>query len=292
MVNARFKIGVCAIWLLLAGSVASAKEWRGIVPLKSTRADVERAFGIPKGKSDAISYYKLANEIVVFNFENGGCDSDIGKLGYGWNVPLGTVTSIGVIPRGLHRLEEYNSANKFKIDDAGAGIVYYTDQSAGLTVETFQNRVTLLEHYPQATQESVRCPRVTECCIDFFPKFDEYANLPFADEKARLDNFVFNLNAGFWRGTIQVVGPSKKDRQQRLKLAARAKRYLVRERGLESERLLIIDAGFNEVGLTRLTDRSIGGPGTRIYLYPRKDPENTRPVAPTTSRRKRRGKNF
>ena len=64
---------------------------------------------------------------------------------------------------------------------------------------------------------------------------------------------------------------------KRLKLAARAKRYLVRERGFEPERLLIVDAGFNESSVTRLGSYSVGGAGTRIYLFPQKDPEATPP---------------
>lgn len=278
MVKLRLKIGVCAVWLLLAASVVIGKEWRGIVPLTSTRADVQRVLRVPQRANDSLSYYKLANEIVVVHFDSERCDTDMGKLGYAWNVPPGTVTSIAVIPRGSHRLEEYKSAN-FKIDDPGAGFVYYTDAFAGFTVETYKNLVTLVEYYPEATQNNFRCPRITDCCIDFFPAFDEYETIPFADEKERLNNFGIQLDGAFWRGTIQVLGPTKEARQQGLKLAARAKRYLVKERGLEPERLLIVDAGFHESGMTRLAEHSIGGPGTRIHLYTEKDPEN-RPRTP------------
>src|SRR5688572_30991776 len=157
MVNRHFKIGACASWLLLAANAASGKEWRGIVPLKSTRADVERVFGVHKGPADWISYYKLPKEIVVFHFETESCDSQIGKYAHTWNVPRGTVTSIGVIPRGTHRVEEYKSATGFKVNDNGAGFVYYTDASAGLMIETYKNVVTLVEYYPEAAQENLRC---------------------------------------------------------------------------------------------------------------------------------------
>jgi hypothetical protein len=278
MVSLRFKIGASALWLLLATSVAIGKEWRGIVPLKSTRADVERVFGVAKNPSDWISLYKLANEIVVFNFETQGCDTDLGAFGYAWNVPLGTVTSIGIIPRGAHRLEEYKAANNFKIDDNGTGFVYYTDASAGFMIENYKNLVTLVEYYPESAQAKLQCPRTRECCYHLYSRFDEYSDIPFADEKARLDNFMFQLNAGFWRGTLEIQGPSKEDRQRRMKLAARGKRYLVKERGLEPERLLIVDGGFNEIGFTRHAMYSMGGVGTRLYLYPRKDPATAPPA--------------
>src|SRR6266849_4384328 len=49
---------VLSFLLLLTGAVTSlAKEWRGIVPLHSTRADVERLLGVPTiDRSDTIVY--------------------------------------------------------------------------------------------------------------------------------------------------------------------------------------------------------------------------------------------
>src|SRR4026207_2045790 len=42
------------IVLLCSSSTADAKEWRGIVPLRSTRADVERLLGRPPDPYDEI----------------------------------------------------------------------------------------------------------------------------------------------------------------------------------------------------------------------------------------------
>lgn len=52
-----------------------------------------------------------------------------------------------------------------------------------------------------------------------------------------------------------------------MKLAARAKSYLVRVRGLEAERLLLVDGGFKESALTRLSLYSIGGSAGRIHIF-------------------------
>lgn len=221
---------------------------------------------------EAVAHYKLPKEIVVFHFQVSECDSPGGRFGLGWNVPLGTVVSIAVIPRGIHRKEEYLRATDAKLDHSGGGIFYYSDYSAGFTVETYKNLVTLVEYYPEANQDNLRCPQVEKCCIDFFPKFDEYGDIQFADEKARLDNFVINMNEVFGRGVIEIVGPSKRVRQERLKRAARAKSYLVNQRGLESERLLIVDGGFRNASATILRLHSIGGVVSRIHVFPEKDP--------------------
>ena len=262
--------------MAVMGNVVIAKDWRGIVPLKSTRIDVERLLGVPNKASKWSSYYNLSSEIVVLQFQSTACDNEVGKFGLGWNVPPGIVVGIGVIPKGIHRREEYLLSNEFKVDE-NAGFIYYTDEAAGLSIETYQSLVTLVDYYPGTRDEPLRCPRIQKCCIDFFPRFDEYQVLSFEDEKARLDNFLIQMNERSARGTIEVVGPSKKIRDQRMKLAGRAKAYLVKERGLEPERLLLVDGGYGERSITRLSLYSIGGPASRIYVFPEKDPGNTAP---------------
>lgn len=279
------KIGVCGVLLLLAATLAHAKDWRGIVPLKSTRSDVERLLGRPRQSSDSHVYYRLSSEIVVFHFQNHACDSHLGKFGLGWNVPFGTVVGIGVIPIGSHRREEYLKTSDAKLEDNGGGFIFYSDDQAGLSVETYKDRATLLNYYPEAKQENLSCPRIQKCCLDLFPTFDEYRELSFADEKARLDNFLISLNQAFGRGTYEVLGPSKRAREKRMKLAARAKAYLVKQRGLEPERLLIIDGGFREDSMTRLSLYSVVGLRSRIILFPESDPvAPRRPSGPPLTR--------
>ena len=264
------KVGICALLILVAVTVVVAKDWRGIVPLKSTRADVERLLGPPHRSSESTWFYKLSNEIVVFSFEIVSCDSWAGKCGIAWNVPPGTVKWIGVIPRGNHRKDEYLIAGDPKVYDTGSGFIQYSDNSAGLFIETYQNRVTLVNYEPKASDENLRCPRINECIVDFV-EFDEYEKPSFEDEKARLENFLIAVNNSFGRGTIEVVGPNKTARQKRMKRASRASRYGLKKLGLEEERILIIDGGFSEGPLTRLSVYAIGGPGSVIFLYPEKD---------------------
>jgi hypothetical protein len=57
---------VCAIWLFSA-SILHAKEWRGIVPLKSTRADVEKLLGKPND----LRRYQFENERAYINYSSG-----------------------------------------------------------------------------------------------------------------------------------------------------------------------------------------------------------------------------
>ena len=279
------RIGVCVFAIVVLNSTVIAKEWRGIVPLKSTRSDVERKFGTPKKESSSNIYYNLAREIVVFDFQSEPCD----RCGYGWNVPIGTVVGVAIIPKGTHHKDEYQLDEDSTVRDSagGAGFVYYSDDTHGLSVETLNDLVTLVEYYPGASEQKQMCPKVDRCIMDFLARFDEYQSPTFEDEKARLDNFVIQIKEMFGRGVIEVIGPSPEARRQRMKRAVRAKQYLVKKRGLEPERLLIVDGGSENSSLTRLCLYGIGGPATRIYVFSGKDPE---PAVTTNRGRKRRGK--
>jgi hypothetical protein len=72
-------------------------------------------------------------------------------------------------------------------------------------------------------------------------KFDEYGNIRFNDEKARLDNFAIQLqNEPSSRGVIVGYGTCDGEGTTR---ANRAKDYLVNTRGIDASRIDVIDGG-------------------------------------------------
>ena len=72
-------------------------------------------------------------------------------------------------------------------------------------------------------------------------KFDEYGNIRFNDEKARLDNYAITLqNEPGTTATIIVYGSCAGEAQQR---GDRAKDYLVNTRGIEAGRITVVDGG-------------------------------------------------
>ena len=58
-------LGLCAA-LLCSANILQAKEWRGIVPLKSTRADVERLLGKPND----LGRYQFENERAYIDYSS------------------------------------------------------------------------------------------------------------------------------------------------------------------------------------------------------------------------------
>ena len=91
------------------------------------------------------------------------------------------------------------------------------------------------------------CSRTASCSTAVRPpppvctKFDEYGNIKFNDEKARLDNFAVQLqNQPGATGYYIVYGSCSGEGQAR---ADRAKDYLVNNRGIDAGRIVVIDGG-------------------------------------------------
>ena len=248
---------------------AFAQEWRRIVPLHSTREDVERLLGAPKKNSPNAAFYNFSDEIAVVHFQTISCKD---ACGFGWNVPVGTVTSIGVIPKVKYRKDKLFLKDDFKFEKTDGGFVYYTKDETGISVEEYNDNITLITYSPARKEDSRRCPRIPDCIVETFPMFDAYGNIRFSDEKARLDNYVIQINAFMGRGAIVVYGENPAVRNKLMRRAARAKNYLIQKRGLESQRVLIVSGGYKEHSITELHLYTIGDEVRRIWIFPEKEP--------------------
>jgi hypothetical protein len=256
---------VGVLFPLFSGGVV-AKEWRGIVPLKSTREDVLRLLGPPKQQTEAAYYYALADELVLIWVQHQACD----QCGLGWKVPVGTVTSIGVIPRSVKGKSKPADLDGFTVRVEHAGFVYYFNESKGLTVETLNGQVTSLQYRPEGEQANLECVR-KDCIVDTFPNFDAYGDLTWSDEKARLDNYGIRLNYEILRGAIVVYGKDRAVRSRLIKRATRARSYLSRQ-GIEPERILIVDGGYQTDSYLALQIYSIAGFGSYISVLSQSEP--------------------
>src|SRR2546423_11066298 len=63
------RIPLLVLLFFLVSHESNAKSWRGIVPLKSTRADVERLLGKP----NSLGRYQFADERAYINYREYSC---------------------------------------------------------------------------------------------------------------------------------------------------------------------------------------------------------------------------
>src|SRR3954462_15219190 len=58
----------CMCLLVFSATPSLSKEWRGIIPLRTTRADILKLLGNQKpGKSDPREYFDTDNETISFD---------------------------------------------------------------------------------------------------------------------------------------------------------------------------------------------------------------------------------
>ena len=229
--------------LLCTVIVSNAQGWRGIVPLYSTRADVEALIG-PPIQPNGITY-NLKNERVNIVYSTASCE----KRDVEWNVPPGTVISITVYPQTKLLISEAGVDLRGFVrifNPQNPGSVSYTKNDEGIGITTKANgQVIAIEYFPATKDNSLRCPgfsrdSLTNDQIQYF-KFDEFSKLTLDDEKLRLDNFASRLRREpNTRGYIRVFSTQADPSDEAQARARRVTEYLVNVRDIEPTRIIVI----------------------------------------------------
>jgi hypothetical protein len=245
---------------------APAEEWRGIVPLRSTRIDVERLLGSPRQSRGVASTYETDKERVLVFYSADPC-----RQGNEWNVLRDTVVSFTISPKAkllVTSLHLNKDVYKRVLDPHVQGIVHYFNREDGVRIDTRllegqDEDINSITYEPAAKDNRLRCPDapLTSDGEENFPqprKFDEYSNISVNDEKARLDNLAIYLQRDpDMRGYIIAYAGRRARPGEAQARADRTKNYLINERGIQSGRLVTIDGGYREK------------PMVELYLLPR-----------------------
>jgi hypothetical protein len=141
--------------------------------------------------------------------------SSSANVTYNWSVSAGTISS-------------GQGTSSITVDTAGLG-----GQTVTATVEVGGLDPACSRTASCSTSVTAPAPPAT--------KFDEYGNIRFNDEKARLDNYAIQLqNQPGAQGYIIAYGSCAGEAQAR---ADRAKDYLVNTRGIDAGRIVTLDGG-------------------------------------------------
>jgi hypothetical protein len=100
-------ISAVAITCILAGYAygQSLQEWRKLVPLESTRKDVERILGKPKILDVNRSLFTAGTSKVIAEFSTGKCDTSSKRIQ--WNVEPGRLVYLMVLESLSKPLSSY-----------------------------------------------------------------------------------------------------------------------------------------------------------------------------------------
>lgn len=147
---------------------------------------------------------------------------------------------------------------------------------------------------------SVCCLCAAICLLSTFPAeayfrslpspidqiFDEYGDLSWENEKARLDNFAIALQQNpEVTGYIYVYAGRRACRGEAQAHAIRAKKYVVEVRGVKANRILLRDGGYREELSVNLVLAPPGAP--ELQAVPTVNPNE---IESTKKCKKKRGK--
>jgi hypothetical protein len=152
--------------------------------------------------------------------------SDTAKAGtpitptYNWTVSAGTITS-------------------------GQGTSSITVDTTGLPNNSTVTATVDVGGYDRSCSTSASC---TTGITSIGPrKIDEYGNIRYNDEKARLDNYAIELqNDPTAQGYLICYGGRKGRTGEAQRRCDRAKDYLVNTRGISADRIVTVDGGYKE----------------------------------------------
>lgn len=242
--------------LMLVSQTCAAQTWRGIVLLRSSRADVKALLGEPKSQGKYVSSYETTEEIFHVYFASGPpCG---GGLTNSWRVPAGTVVSVRVLPKKQVALPAsvYQGDSYKKLADAkDKTIFYFVDEQQGLrytaALESSNqwNQISLdvfpREHSPlKCTARGANLQH---------PPFERYGEISSAMELAILDNFSIQLKQSQnMRGAVIVYTSSSRSKRQAQSKLARIKNYLLNVRKAPRNRLSFSIAGPTDSSMVEL----------------------------------------
>lgn len=120
---------VACCLLMFMADVSLAKEWRGIIPLHSTRADVIRLLGEPTHDGDS---YEMSEGRVSILYAGQPCERRFGVER--WNVPADTVLEITVVLKKVLSVKDLHlDLGGFKKEPADYGQGSYRNDEEGIS---------------------------------------------------------------------------------------------------------------------------------------------------------------
>jgi hypothetical protein len=149
------------ISLLVASDCCDSNSWRGLTPLKTTRAQVEKVLGKPMPHSvnpHAASYETDAGRVSVL-YSSGSCTSQDKS---GWDVPELTIIDIKFYPKSPPDFAglKIDLKNFEKSAQPGSiGIDEYSNYRDGIaiTVDTDEGTATSFRYFPNQRDKSRIC---------------------------------------------------------------------------------------------------------------------------------------
>jgi len=153
----KFVLAALSLLFLILTNQFNVKgqDWRKIVPLKSTRDEVERILGATT--TVYFAEYELKEGSLFIEYSSGPCRAE--RKG-GWNVARDVVIMVNFTPKHRTRIADLKlDPKKFRkiVDDHVIGVLYYVNDEEGITYQVQNGRVDFVEYHATKKDEHLYC---------------------------------------------------------------------------------------------------------------------------------------
>lgn len=246
---------ICLIIIVFSAPAKDRTGWRDIIPLRSTRAQVEQVLGVLDRRCQC---YATEDEIVRVSYSRGPCKGDEA----GWNVPADTVLSLHVTLKTPLPFSEmkFRKEDFIKtVDDTVTS--HYGNGEKGLRYAVSSSgNVESVWYGPSVKDNHLRCPGFpfTDGGITAYAPYYQFPYERADDVTGRLGEFGIRLlKDSQLKGYVIVYGTPHNKQNATAKLVKIAKDYLIEELGVSSDSFAAINGGYRE------------DPTVELFLIPR-----------------------
>jgi len=274
---------------------AVGQGWRGIEPLHSTRADVERLIGSPT-ESNGLTY-SLKTEQVTIYYSTHRC---INGWPHGWDVSPDVVIKIDAYQKMKLKVDQLgvDLRSYTKSENPQLGGSDYTDKNSGVSIGVkADGDVEVVQYYPSIKDDYLLCPDATARKREiesgesaYLRPYLSYFDVSLKEEMIRLEFFAEKWERDSPQSNVYIIGYGGREAcpDEGLNRARRARDFLIQRFKIPSARITAVDGGSNLAVWVELFIVPPGGP--RPLSNPDSVPtsEKLRNCAPTA---KPRGEN-
>ena len=155
------KVPICCVCLMLVLADASlAQGWRGIVPLRSTRADVARLYKRLTGASLFGIGLPSDTFTILGEGERVNIHYSLGRCVEGWNVKRDTVISVSVSTKQMPiPLAEMKAELENLPWTEDHGWLSYWNMKDGISYKVYDRKVYEVTYFPGENDRSLACKK-------------------------------------------------------------------------------------------------------------------------------------
>ena len=224
--------------------------WRGIVPLRSTRTEVEQELG---SLDPRCLCYKTEKELVGVVYATGPCTGELP----GWNVPRDTVLSLTITPYKevpFSEIEPRKEDFVRTVDDTFTA--YYGNGDKGLRYSVSATGfITNISYLPSVKDNSRRCVGfpLTDGGITAYSPYDDFTYDSLEDITSRLGEFAIRLQKQRgYKGYIVVYADRNQKTDGVASFANKARDYLIKELKTDPDTIVSVNGGYREQSIVQL----------------------------------------